>query len=431
MLPSNLPRLLADAGLTVVQVDGWRTRHRPGSFTPVGVLNHHTGASAAGWTSAKELEYARWMFLTGRRDLPAPLCQIALGRSGVVYIGAAGRANHAGTARASGSVAAGDGNALYIGVEWMLSGTEKIPAEMMEAAVTLNAVLTEKVTKTSVRTISCHYQTSVTGKWDIGDPDGIPFKGHSVLDVEKFRAAVAKERRRLAEKEPLPVLERIKVALINIPRKLSDEDTRTCWDLTAARGSIFGVNECLSGRQRRIYRDAMKDFPHQLRQFGMAKGPNPIFWRNDMWRKVSGEVHMIHPANTSAKDAKRLPGFYSARYLTELVLSDLAGGYEVAVINTHWVSAARGVDKRWVRRSRRTSKKLARELVRKHRAAGRDVIFMGDTNLRKPFKMPKGFNWLRGLGIDKVGATRPGSAGIYDAPTDHRHGVRATIRLGG
>lgn len=197
MLPSDLPALLRAAGLTVEVIDGWRGRGLPGPFGPVGVLNHHTGASAKGWTRAKERSYALWMFVTGRSDLSAPLCQIALGRSGVVYLGAAGRANHAGRAKSSGTVAAGDGNRLYIGIEWMLSGTEPIPAEMMKAGITLNAVLTEKVTKTSVKTISAHYQTSVTGKWDIGDPKGVDFRGAKVLDVDAFRNKVATERTRL------------------------------------------------------------------------------------------------------------------------------------------------------------------------------------------------------------------------------------------
>jgi hypothetical protein len=196
-LPANLPQLLRQAGLDVVEIDGWRSRKRPGSFGATGVLNHHTGASAQGWSLTKELQYARWMFLTGRSDLNAPLVQIALGRSGRVYIGAAGRANHAGKAKASGSVSAGDGNKLYVGIEWMLSGNEHIPDRMRKAGTTLNAVLTEKVLKTSVRTISAHYQTSVTGKWDIGDPAGISFRGHRVLDVNKFRKEVQAERARL------------------------------------------------------------------------------------------------------------------------------------------------------------------------------------------------------------------------------------------
>lgn len=197
-LPDDFPAMCRRAGLKVVEVEGWRSRStRLTSDRPVGVLNHHTGASAKGWSLAKELAYAKWMFLTGRSDLSAPLCQIALGRSGTVYIGAAGRANHAGVAKASGSVAGGDGNSLYIGIEWMLSGTEAIPATMMMAAIRLNAVLTEKVTKNSVETISCHYQTSVTGKWDIGDPNGIPYRGTTVLDTKKFRLAVMAEKDRL------------------------------------------------------------------------------------------------------------------------------------------------------------------------------------------------------------------------------------------
>lgn len=189
-LPKNLPALLRQAGLTVVEVDDWYGHGHPGSFNPTGVLNHHTGASARGWSQAKELSYARWMFRQGRTDLPAPLCQIALGRSGTVYIGASGRAYHAGTAKASGSVASGDGNSLYIGIEWMLSGTEEIPEEMMDAGIALNAVLISKVTKTSERTISAHYQTSVTGKWDIGDPNGVPYKDKKVLDMSLFRSRV-------------------------------------------------------------------------------------------------------------------------------------------------------------------------------------------------------------------------------------------------
>ena len=198
-LPDNLPKLLRDAGLEVVEIEGWQDREVDGPTSLTGVLNHHTGASAKGWSLARELEYAKWMFLTGRPDLSAPLCQIALGRSGKVYIGAAGRANHAGDARPSGSVSGGNGNTLYVGIEWMLSGTEAIPAAMTRAGITLNAVLTAQVLETSVRTISCHYQTSVTGKWDIGDPLGIPFNGHRVLDVDKFRLAVAEERERLTE----------------------------------------------------------------------------------------------------------------------------------------------------------------------------------------------------------------------------------------
>jgi hypothetical protein len=207
-LPKDLAVRLRDAGLTVKEIEGWRLRGRPastGGFDPVGVLNHHTGSRDEIGDFADDLAYAKWLFTIGRDDLPAPLCHLSLSLEGVVYLGAAGRANHAGAAKSSGSVAGGDGNTLYVGIEWMLSGTQIIPPKMMAAGVTLNAVLLD-VLGSSEQAVSCHYQTSVTGKWDIGDPNGIPFNGHKVLDVNKFRAAVKKRTESLyPEVEPVQV----------------------------------------------------------------------------------------------------------------------------------------------------------------------------------------------------------------------------------
>lgn len=191
-LPANLADQLRAAGLQVVEIDGWQRRGRPastGEFKPVGVLNHHTGAYDGIGDPDDDLRYAQWMFQQGRDDLPAPLCHLSISAEGVVYVGAAGRANHAGKAKASGSVAAGDGNALYVGIEWMLSGTQKIPAKMYEAGVKTNAVLLD-IFGNSEQAASCHYNTSVTGKWDIGDPNGVLYKGSRVLDVPKFRGAI-------------------------------------------------------------------------------------------------------------------------------------------------------------------------------------------------------------------------------------------------
>lgn len=260
------------AGLRVIVIEGWLTRGRPGPFAPVGVLNHHGGASARGWTWVKELAYAKWMFLEGRADLPAPLCHIALGRSSTVYVGAAGRANHAGTARASGSVAAGDGNTLYDGIEWMLSGTEVIPDEMMETGAVLNAVLVEFHTKTSVETVSAHYQTSVTGKWDIGDPQGVMFNGSRVLDMDKFRRLVAVTRDRLFSKKPGPD----EVTHINSHgplARLGGEAGQALWDQWEA--SIRGVaNEEVRNKITTLFtvdsnkRDGLPNFGPGLRRIG-------------------------------------------------------------------------------------------------------------------------------------------------------------------
>lgn len=197
-LPDDLPKRLRAAGLTVVEVGEWRENGRDSGSGPVGVLNHHTGSFDRIGDLADDLSYAKWLFQTGRSDLAPPLCNITLSAEGTVYIGAMGRAYHGGMAKASGSVSSGDANYLYVGIEWMLSGTQKIPAKMYAAGATLNAVLTQWMGN-SVQTVSCHYQTSVTGKWDIGDPDGIPFGSAKVLNVPKFRVAVQAERDRLVK----------------------------------------------------------------------------------------------------------------------------------------------------------------------------------------------------------------------------------------
>ena len=164
-LPSTLPKILRDAGLKVVEHDGWQTRGRPastGAFTPVGVLCHHT-ATARSSSDAAVVS----LLIRGRSDLPGPLCHLGLSRDGTVHVIAAGRANHAGKAKSSGTVAGGDGNRLYIGIEAFNDGVgEKWPAVQYDAYVKLAATLCQQVTHNSVQTVRGHKETSVTGKID-------------------------------------------------------------------------------------------------------------------------------------------------------------------------------------------------------------------------------------------------------------------------
>lgn len=187
-LPTNLPTLLRDAGLKVVELDGWHARGRPastGGFAPVGVLWHHTGDASNGKA------YAEGILTKGRSDLPGPLCHLSIDRQGVVYLVAGGRANHAGEAKAAGSVAAGDGNTLYIGIEFQNTGTEYWTDAQHDSGITATVVLLKHVTKTTAQTVHAHYETSVTGKWDPGSATGIPFKGKRVVNMTKIRQLVA------------------------------------------------------------------------------------------------------------------------------------------------------------------------------------------------------------------------------------------------
>lgn len=191
-LPSNLPRILKAAGLRVQEVPGWRARGRPastGGFAPVGVLCHHTASSADGRAGTGIL-------VNGRSDLPGPLAQLGLDRDGTVWIVAAGRSNHAGVAKSSGTVAGGDGNRLYIGIEAMNRGTgERWPKAQYDAYVLLCATLCLKVTRNSVNTVRAHKETSVTGKIDPAGPT--PYEGS--FDMDAFRRRVAAK---MAEGKP-------------------------------------------------------------------------------------------------------------------------------------------------------------------------------------------------------------------------------------
>lgn len=173
MLLHDLADACRKSGLKVVELPEWRTRTRPGSFAPRGVLVHHTGGDSD--TRA----YVDWMALEGRSDLPAPLSQLALSRTGVVYVLAAGRANHGGEAQASGPMPAGDANALYIGIEALNNGTEGWTPTQYAAYVALCAALCEHYGWPAAH-VRAHRETSVTGKWDPGR-----------LDMDRFRTDIA------------------------------------------------------------------------------------------------------------------------------------------------------------------------------------------------------------------------------------------------
>lgn len=73
-----------------------------------GVLCHHTGGPLTG--DLPDID----VLVKGRPDLPGPLSQLALGRSGTFYILAAGKGWHAGAGNWQGVT---DGNSHFIGIE--------------------------------------------------------------------------------------------------------------------------------------------------------------------------------------------------------------------------------------------------------------------------------------------------------------------------
>jgi hypothetical protein len=169
---------LRSAGLTVVETDGWRERSaRSGPQPePVGVLEHHTATTSTEQNPAPSLQ----MCLDGREGLEGPLCHGLIGLDGTVHLIAAGRANHAGTAKPSGPNPGGDGNVLYVGFEWDYQGVDQAPSRAQyEAAAKATAAVLDHLDRPADAARG-HRETTTENKID---------PGHVQLD--RFRADVA------------------------------------------------------------------------------------------------------------------------------------------------------------------------------------------------------------------------------------------------
>lgn len=178
------------SGLTVVEIPGWKTRGRPassGPFNPRGQVVHHTGSHGTR-TRAQEREYVERVLVGGFATLPGPLCQLSLGQETVdgppvIYVVAAGRANHAGASRARGFMTAGDGNTQAVGWEAINSGYEGWSDAQLDAYHRGVAAVGDHYDWPRSHVLG-HGESSTAGKWDPGI-DG------RLIDMNTFRRAVA------------------------------------------------------------------------------------------------------------------------------------------------------------------------------------------------------------------------------------------------
>jgi hypothetical protein len=132
------------------EFSGWTTRKRPGSFSPVGLVIHHTG-SDSGQNSPS---YDRFLFVEGRpsEGIPGPLCQASCEMDGDLLLGAIGRANHAGSGSSRTLTAVrGDkvsltaeirpgsddtnGNGWFYGLEVKFDGGQPMTSRQYDSAV--------------------------------------------------------------------------------------------------------------------------------------------------------------------------------------------------------------------------------------------------------------------------------------------------------
>jgi hypothetical protein len=140
---------LAEWHVRFIVYNGAATRGRPGGVEPHGLTHHHTGGGSA------SASYLYFLFVTGRpaEGIPGPLCNVATDSGGTIHIGATGRANHAGSGSSATATAIENenyngyavelkpgpdginGNAIYLGNEWIYSGTVPPTAAQYRGAV--------------------------------------------------------------------------------------------------------------------------------------------------------------------------------------------------------------------------------------------------------------------------------------------------------
>jgi hypothetical protein len=110
-----LADVLRDAGLTVFEVPGWRTRGADGWGPVRGITCHHT----AGSRTSRDADEIR-VLLEGSESAPPPIAQLYLSRSGAWHVVASGTCNH--NRVGWGGPNEGYGNDALLGVEAQHSG---------------------------------------------------------------------------------------------------------------------------------------------------------------------------------------------------------------------------------------------------------------------------------------------------------------------
>lgn len=167
---TGLARVAAKTGYPVVERSGWKTRGHGPMGAVRSIIAHHTAGAAAG--DAPSLGVVQ----SGRAGLPGPLAHFVLGRSGTIYVVAAGLAFHAGKVGRTAHA-----NQHAIGIEAENTGRgEPWTDRQLDAYVKLCAALVAEFKLTP---------TDVLGHKEIAVPAGRKIDPAGITMAD-FRAAV-------------------------------------------------------------------------------------------------------------------------------------------------------------------------------------------------------------------------------------------------
>lgn len=220
------------------------------------------------------------------------------------------------------------------------------------------------------------------------------------------------------------------VATVNAAVKIGPRKWRRCWKDAAATSTVFGMNESLTRRQRALYAALAA-----RNGWGAAGlwGPNPVFYRRRVWRKVESRRVKLHGRLSFAGT---FPGFNAAREVTNVTLSSRGDApFRIGFLCTHLVPNGSKVKEADRQLARQHSRIILARLVNEHTEASRPAVLVGDMNYAGDFELPaaRRFKWVTGRRVTKIGVARPvgwevlGQAEPFETASDHGFGVRATI----
>lgn len=222
---------LADAarltGYPVAELSGWKSRGHGGMTSVEGVVCHHTAGPKTG--EYPSLQVVR----DGRAGLPGPLANLGIGRSGTIYVVAAGLAYHAGVSSWAGY---SDLNYRFLGIEAESTGlgTGDWTPEQLDCYPRLVAALLYYMRRNASR--ACAHRECAPGRKI--DPTGI--------DMPAFRARVGQMLadplhlipRGGVESPSAPPALRLEDDMIYI--KTQDPETNATWTGLLCGGVLMG-----------------------------------------------------------------------------------------------------------------------------------------------------------------------------------------------
>ncbi|MFC4006658.1 N-acetylmuramoyl-L-alanine amidase [Nonomuraea purpurea] len=207
---TQLAKVARRTGYPVTEVSGWKSRGHGPQPEVQGVVCHHT-AGPTGGGDYPSLGVVR----SGRPGLDGPLSQFGLGRSGRIYVIAAGRCWHN-----APSTSAYHDNSSSIGIEAENNGSQPWPDDQLDAYKKLCAELCREFGLSASR-VKGHKEVNRQKP----DPHGI--------NMNDFRADVAA----LLRGEPAaPALSWTEKLLTDLPLLRPKDDN---YDVKTARGLLL------------------------------------------------------------------------------------------------------------------------------------------------------------------------------------------------